>query len=61
MDKYIYIIAIQGSHGAELTSSTCGYYNYSKAEEVLKKDYHEKGMKYMKIFTIQMMDVETSR
>jgi hypothetical protein len=48
----VYIIAIQGSHGAELTSGDCMYTTYAEAEAVLKQR-HEDGSTYLKIFTLR--------
>jgi len=50
--QQVYIIAIQGSHGAELTSGDCMYLTYAEAEAVLKQR-QEDGLTYLRIFTLR--------
>lgn len=55
--KTFYLIAIQGSGVAELTNGDCLYSDYHEAETKLKW-CHDKKMDYMRIFYVQLQDVD---
>lgn len=49
-----YVIAIQGGHGADLTTGDCLYFDYREAEAVLnerRKQYPD--MTYLKVFSLR--------
>jgi hypothetical protein len=48
-----YVIAIQGNHGADLTTGDCLYFDYREAEAVLKERRKEGGFDYLKIFSLR--------
>lgn len=57
MLKTFYIIAIQGSGVAEMTSGHCLYSDYREAEKKLNW-YKEHKMNYMRIFYVYLQDVD---
>ena len=51
----MYIVAIQGIHGAELITGACGFERYDEAVAYLKYR-KEKGSDYLRIFEITCID-----
>ena len=53
--QVIWIVAIQGHHGPELTTGDCGYLEYANAEAKLK-EYSEERREYTRVFRIEIQD-----
>ena len=52
--REVYIVAIQGPHGASVTNSDA-FCKYTSAETKLKQD-RERGIDYTRIFTLRIVD-----